>query len=471
MQKENAHENIEKKVVGYARVSTLEQAEKGTSIDEQKRIIHEECLKRGWQLVQIYCDEGASGNLTDRQGLHNLQRDARMGLFQTIVFTKSDRLTRSMRDLTNLWHDWTKLGLEIISVEQPEINSRGIYGKMLRNLLGIFAEWERDAIIERTASGRMARWQNAEAIMGTLPYGYEFDRINRKIVLHPEKSIICQRIFRMYLHQKLNTREIAARLYKESIPTPQNRHCRWQYATISNILKNPAYAGKSKYNMFIFETKIGKKGQQFRKRSKEKKEESQWITISFPTIISPKSHLKILDRMKLGSELFHRSRKSESYKNLFLLENIQLFCGECGQKMKMHIVSKKRDKPDDREKYSAPSESMIRNLNLETKRYDQVYEFDFGIRRIKSERLIKPELILLSTEMLNHINGMTFQQKKRIVESILAPENGGKCIIKWAKSSDHSHCREDISSKEASKYFRGAFRTEAQLIQITFLMT
>jgi hypothetical protein len=79
MQKENSHEDIKKKVVGYARVSTLEQAEKGTSIDEQKRIMHEECLRRGWQLVQIYCDEGASGNLTDRQGLHNLQRDARMG--------------------------------------------------------------------------------------------------------------------------------------------------------------------------------------------------------------------------------------------------------------------------------------------------------------------------------------------------------------------------------------------------------
>jgi hypothetical protein len=114
---------------------------------------------------------------------------------------------------------------------------------------------------------------------------------------------------------------------------------------------------------------------------------------------------------------------------------------------------------------------MIRNLDLETKRCDQVYEFNFGIRRIRSERLIKPEMILLSTEISNHINGMTFQQKKRIVESILAPENGGKCIIKWARSSDHSHCREDISSKEASKDFRGTFRTEQQLIQISFLLS
>ena len=586
MQKENSNDNFEKKVGGYARVSTLEQAEKGTSIDEQKRIIHGECLRRGWQLVQIYCDEGASGNLTDRQGLHDLQRDARLGLFQTIVFTKSDRLTRSIRDLTNLWHDWTKLGLEIISVEQPEINSRGIYGKMLRNLLGIFAEWERDAIIERTTSGRMARWRTAEAIMGTLPYGYEFDRINRNIVLHPEKSIICQRIFRMYLHQNLNTREIASRLYKESIPTPQNRHCRWQYATISSLLKNPAYAGRSEYNIFKFETKKGKMGQQFSKRSKEKKDSSQWITIDFPSIISLKSHLKILDRMKLGSELFHRCRKSESYKNLYLLENIRLFCGECGKRLKMHIVSKKRDKPDViytyyrchfnnltrkelasryqthlrcdmrvdakvldsfvfgqimefldstitvarreltelslkkildrarscrttpfsghaliqpeqwpnskisgweftkcdeddlkcinclvREKYSASSESMKRILDLDTRRCDQVCEYDFGVRKIGTKRLIKQEMTSLSTELSNYINGMTFQQKKRIVESVLAPENGGKCIIKWARSFDHSHSRQDTSSKEKSHFFRGAFRTEPQFIQITFLLT
>jgi hypothetical protein len=127
-------------------------------------------------------------------------------------------------------------------------------------------------------------------------------------------------------------------------------------------------------------------------------------------------------------------------------------------------------KCSDREKYSAPSESMIRNFDIETKRCNQVCEFDFGIRRIRSERLIKPEMTLLSTEMSNHINKMTFQQKKRIVESILAPENGGKCIIKWARSSDHSRCREDISSKEASKYFRGTFRTEPQLIQISFLL-
>jgi len=87
-------------------------------------------------------------------------------------------------------------------------------------------------------------------------------------------------------------------------------------------------------------------GKQFSKRSKEKKDSSQWITIDFPSIISLKSHLKILDRMKLGSELFHRSRNSESYKNLFLLENIRYFAENVARDWKCISSVKKRDKPD-----------------------------------------------------------------------------------------------------------------------------
>ena len=338
MRKNDEKETTGKRVGGYVRVSTFEQAEKGTSIDEQKRLISEECLQRGWQLVQIYCDEGASGKMMDRQGLQDLQRDAQIGLFQNIMFTKSDRLTRSMRDLNNLWHDWTEWGMEIICVEQPEINSKGIYGKMLRNLLGIFAEWERDAIIERTTSGRMARWRSSEAFMGTLPYGYTFDRNNRKIVLHPEKARICRRIFNMYLNQKLGTREIALRLSKASVPSPRGKN-NWQFTTVLRILQNPAYSGKAELNMYKFGTSMSKNNRLYKKRSKEKKDMRQWITIEFPPIISTVSHLKILERLKSSpSWLFKRSNKC--YGKLFLLENISLFCGECGRKMSMHALEK-----------------------------------------------------------------------------------------------------------------------------------
>lgn len=578
MHTSNSEEHLMKKVGGYARVSTFEQAEKGTSIDEQKRLILGECLLRGWQLVKIYCDEGASGRMTHRQGLSELQRDARMGLFQIIMFTKSDRIARSIRDLSNLWHDWTEWGLEIICVEQPEINSNGIYGKMLRNLLGIFAEWERDIIIERTTSGRMARWRKTESIMGALPYGYEFDRNNRTIVLHPEKAIICKRIFRMFLHKELGAREIALRLSKASIPSPQGK-IKWHFATILRILKNPAYAGKSELNMNKIEYTISKNDLQYKRRSKEKKDKSEWITIEYPPIISQRSHHKILEQMKLNSTLFKRGNKC--YGKLFLLENIHVTCGECGRKMTIHALRKRNQQNEyytyyrcQRNKMSRkeiaalshnnyrcdmrvdantldnfvfrqvmellsgivsiarqgltelsmqkiierakiqPAVHFIRNASLDAEhpeccriaswkvtkcneselifikktdreysKYSEAMKYypDPGIRRcdqndqfesdyvkINSMQVIGQEPINPSAEKLYNIDEMTFEERKRITESIISPKYGGKCIIRWSTPSDIYNRQEELSSPSKSRFASGAFRHDPQIAQITF---
>jgi site-specific DNA recombinase len=575
----NPDSHFSKTVGGYVRVSTFEQAEKGTSIDEQKRIIRQECSTRGWHLVKIYCDEGASGKLTNRQGLHDLQRDAHIGLFQAIMFTKSDRLTRSIRDLSNLWHDWTEGGLEIICVEQPEINSKGIYGKMMRHLLGIFAEWERDAISERTASGRMARWRNTEAIMGALPYGYEFDRDIRKIVFNPEKIIICKRIFKMYLHQKLSTREIAIRLSKASVATPRGGNCRWQYATINKILKNPAYTGKAEYNMYKYVTLLGRNGQQYTRRNKEKKDRSKWITIILPPIISKDSYRRILDRIKLNSSVFkHRDR---CYGKFFLLENIRLVCGECGGKMKMHVLRKKcrndkyytyyrcrwnsmskkelaslhrshcrcdmrvdantldnfvfgqvmeflgsvvnfvrsgltdlslqkmtervqswhtalsaekvKYKGENGEyeriagweltkscdgelkylkkcklKYSINSKSIKKEIDYSKRQCDRTDEFEKDVLRIRSERVIRLEPTILSAEISGFTERMTTEQKKRVLESVVAPEYGGKCVIRWAMPPGASDSREESTHEKIERYTSGVFRNEPQSIEIIF---
>ena len=577
MREKGERPTTSKKVGGYVRVSTFEQAEKGTSIDEQKRIVREECLKRGWQLVQIYCDEGASGKLTDRQGLHDLQKDAYTGMFQTIMFTKSDRLTRSIRDLSNLWHDWTEAGIEIICVEQPEINSKGIYGKMLRNLLGIFAEWERDAIIERTTSGRMARWRKSEAFMGTLPYGYEFDRNNRKIVLHPNKARICKRIFNMYLHQKLSTREIALRLSEASIPSPRGKN-HWQFTTILRILTNPAYAGRAELNMYKFQTSMSRNNQAYKRRSKEKKDRSQWISIEFPPIISKETHRRIHDRLKSSpSWLFKPGNKC--YGKHFLLENISLVCGECGRKMSMRIVGKGTQPTTYYTYYRCRLNAMSRkqiattyinpcrcDMRVEAQTLDnfifgQIMELLSGIvsivhrgvteltlkrimeraqirpaslfmkeesrqtehpecyriagwevtkcseieleyiknvcreysdsskvlknkppmrrchqndqleidyYRISSVQVIKQEPPDLSTDISHYVDRMTFEQKKRVIESIISPEYGGKCIIRWATPSDTSDEKGKLPSLPKGRFTSGAFRNVPQTVQITF---
>ena len=565
-----------KKVAGYARVSTLEQADKGTSIDEQKRLIVEECMHRGWQLTKIYCDEGASGKIIDRPELQNLCQDAQKGSFESIMFTKSDRLTRSIRDLSNLWHDWTAWGLEIICIEQPEISSKGIYGKMLRNLLGIFAEWERDSIIERTTSGRMARWRKCESFMGSLPYGYVFDKTNRKIVLHPEKARICKRIFNMYLNQKLDTRAIALRLSKASVPSPRGKN-NWQCAAVNNILKNPAYTGKAEFNMYKFETVISKNNLRYKTRSREKKDKSQWITVEFPSIISKSVHLQVLDRMKSVPSWYHK-RGDRRHGKYFILENISLICGECGAKMKIHALERRNQKSIYtyyRCRRNAMSRKTILTMYHDSHRCDmrvdantldnfifgQVMEVLDGIVRmvrcgmaeltfqnfverlqeeqpeglvktlslnkmgsckigawemikcnrgefdtvrhghqdhekhsstmqnnegvalricnqnikdvsnyykISSEQMIRKATSCLSTEITSYINRMTFEQKKRVIESIIGAESGGRCTIRWAEPANASDLQKYSSAFAKGRFTSGAFRNIPQLVQITF---
>ena len=566
----------DEKVAGYVRVSTFEQAEKGTSIDVQKKLIVEECNKRGWLLTGIYCDEGISGKITDRQGLRDLQSDALAGIFSIIMFTKSDRLTRSVRDLCNLWHDWTEAGFKIICIEQPEINSEGICGKLIRNLLGIFAEWERDAIIERTTSGRLARWKNIEAIIGALPYGYDHDAENKKIILNPEKKAICKRIFNMYLNQNLAARDIAIRLAKASVQAPRSNSCNWQYATILKILKNPAYAGRADYNMYKYVTLIGKNNQPYVVRSKEKKDRAKWITIKFPPIISENQHLRVLDRLKLRSRKYDRI--GDYYSKTFLLENIVFYCGECGGKMKMNVMRRKNSRSYNyyrccwnllsakdikslykkrgrcdmrvdstttdnyifshvmeflssivncarhelmdlslikimqkfndghtalstehksilqrcsnnshidnwdlkyisdtemkhirncRNRYSGNGGIINRNYGNVKRKYDLINTFDDDILKISSSQLIRHEKADFSDEISCYIDAISFDQKKNIIESVIAPDKGGECFIRWAKQSDMT-CDIAPLKLEENRFYPGSFRIHPLVIEITF---
>jgi len=574
----NIRDNATKKVGGYARVSTFEQVEKGTSIDEQKRLIMEECARRGWHLVRIYCDEGASGKFIDRQGLQELHQDAQMGSFDIIMFTKSDRLTRSIRDLSNLWHDWTEWDMEIICIEQPEISSKGIYGKMLRNLLGIFAEWERDSIIERTTSGRMAKWRKSEAFMGTLPYGYVFDKTNREIIIDPEKAGICRRIFNMYTKQQLGTREITLRLSKASIPSPRGLRY-WNISAVLRILQNPAYAGKAELNMYKFETVMSKNNQRYKRRSKEKKDRDQWITVEYPPIISKSTHLMALERIK-SSPSWSFMRVNKCHDKHFLLEKIPLFCGECGGKMIIHAIEKgarptlysyyrcrrnamsrkevaamyrnphrcdmrvdahtldnsvlgqivellsgivsivhrglmdltlnrllekaevhlaanfirkeahhardmeclrigswavtKCSKAEMEHAYNAyrgqakqPTRAT-RICSPEVRRYNQMGEREIDCYRISGEHVIGKDSSTLSTEIKSCIDRMSFEQKKRLVESILLSGDDGKCEIRWATSIDECDVQKKLTSLPKDRYARGAFRNLPQIVKITF---
>jgi hypothetical protein len=118
--------------------------------------------------------------------------------------------------------------------------------------------------------------------------------------------------------------------------------------------------------------------------------------------------------------------------------------------------------------YSKYSNSMRNNFSPAVQRSHQVNQYEIDYFRISSEQVIRQGPPNLSTEIFEYVDGMTFEQKKRVLESIISPEYGGKCVIRWAAPSNISDRRENWSSLPKERFTSGAFRNLPQIVQITF---
>ena len=321
------------KVAGYGRVSTLDQAETGTSPEEQKSAIESACKTKNYELYKFYSDDGFSGKNDNRPGLQKLMSDAKEGHFNLVMFTKLDRFGRNLRDIKNIIHKLHELSIEIYCIEQTEVNKNGLYGNLILNILSTFSEFESGMIRERTKSGRMSRWKSNKSIMGSVPFGYTRDE-NGKILIDTENRKNYEKIVSLYLDQNYSMRDIAIRMKADGITSP-GKSSIWYNTTICDILKNLAYTGEVYYNRFEYETKEAKSGRQYFRLSKKEKKQNEWILVKYPPLISKEKH----DLIKSAIELRKRKPKKHhvGYEDKFLAENV-LFCGYCGAKIKKRLT-------------------------------------------------------------------------------------------------------------------------------------
>lgn len=125
--------------IGYARVSTKEQ-----SLEMQmKALTAAGCEK-------IFAEK-LSGRLQSRPELNACLNFIREG--DTLVVYKLDRLGRSLKNIIMLLEDFKKKGILFTSL-QDNISTEGATGQLMANILGAFAQFERDLIYERTQEGR-----------------------------------------------------------------------------------------------------------------------------------------------------------------------------------------------------------------------------------------------------------------------------------------------------------------------------
>lgn len=159
------------KAVGYIRVSTDMQADKGTSLENQVDRIIEFCQKKGLFLENIFEDAGFSGKNTKRPGFQEMMKQVNKGGISAIVVWHSTRFARNLRDFLNHMDILEKKKVKFYSIEEPEMS--GSSGKAMRNLMAVFAEYQSDVTGEYTRSVKSNLKKNKKVYCAFPPLGYE----------------------------------------------------------------------------------------------------------------------------------------------------------------------------------------------------------------------------------------------------------------------------------------------------------
>ena len=164
-------------IYGYARVSTKGQAKDGNSLEAQ------DIALRSAGATEIYAD-AFTGTKAHRPELDKLMSVMQSG--DTMIVTKLDRIARSATQGIELIQSLLERGITVHVLNMGLLDNTPT-GKLLRNVMLAFAEFERDMIVERTQEGKAIAKQNPDFREGR-PKKYSRTQINHALDLLNEYS-------------------------------------------------------------------------------------------------------------------------------------------------------------------------------------------------------------------------------------------------------------------------------------------
>ena len=286
------------RVALYARVSTERQEQQGT-IASQLDALTRWAREQHHDVVDAYVcvDDGYSGTRLDRPGLDRLRDGAEAGAFKAALVLCPDRLARKYAYQILILEELERFDVRVIFLDQPL--SDDPQARLLTQIQGAVAEYERIKIAERYRRGKLFRARQGEVCWGKVPYGYR--RIPRRDgvpahveVSEPEAQVVRQ-IFRWHVDEHLSVRQIALRL-TESPHVTATGLPRWGISTVTRMLHNEAYIGTMYYNR---RESVGGKSNSASRRQRlstcrQDRPAAEWIPLPVPPIID--------------AELFRRSQ-------------------------------------------------------------------------------------------------------------------------------------------------------------------
>ncbi|MFC5529515.1 recombinase family protein [Cohnella yongneupensis] len=220
-------------VIGYVRVSTSGQAKDGYSLTYQKDEIRSYCQEQGWNLLNVYSDEGISGAKVDedalevdRIGFQSMLSALATRTYDAVVVLNTSRLWRSDIVKVLVHREFKKYGVDVKSIDQPtySIFKRDPSDFLINGLMELLDAYQRLEICMKLSRGRNKKAEQGGYAGGRAAFGYKARKGNKAIEVNEKQAQAVIRLFDIREQYPSWTLErIASALNEEGFTTQQGK--------------------------------------------------------------------------------------------------------------------------------------------------------------------------------------------------------------------------------------------------------
>ena len=317
------------RVAAYCRVST-DREDQANSLQSQQKYFREYIQSHdGWELAEVYADEGISGTGTRRRAAFNrMIRDGEAGGFRLILTKEVSRFARNTVDTLEYTRRLKQSGIGVVFIND-HIDTRDNDGELRLTIMASMAQEESRKTSERVKWGQKRRMEAGVVFGNNSTFGFETRQ--GKLFVKEEEAAVVRRIYQKFLHEGKGTHVIARELYEEGVPPPRTATGKWSCVMIRRILRNEKYVGDLLQKKFVTTDFLTHKKVENRGREEQ--------------IYLKDHHEAIVDREtweETQRELARRNGKQEEkskYSNRYWCSG-KIRCGICGSRFVLRTTKR-----------------------------------------------------------------------------------------------------------------------------------
>ena len=233
----------------YTRVSTDMQAEREfNSCEAQEEKIRAFIKSQdSMEVFKVYSDPGYSGGTLNRPAFQEMITDIKQNKINLVISYKIDRFTRSPKDFYQLIELFEKYSVDFISVTE-RFDTSTPSGRLLRNIMLTFAQFERELASERTRDKMIQRAQKGMWNGGIIPFGYKTE--DKKLLINEKEAKVIRDIYENFA-AIVSLSKVYNELKDNGITDRKGNT--FSKTELDYILRNIVYTGKIKYTGKVFQ--------------------------------------------------------------------------------------------------------------------------------------------------------------------------------------------------------------------------